>query len=104
MSRKGADIKINRYRFPDALPSRTVEPNPDHSWRWSVRPIRRKASHPRRHFDEIPASGAASADLASRIKPGNRPLTFQTAGQEQEATLVPLNSLFDRRDAVYRKA
>jgi hypothetical protein len=29
------------------------------------------------------------------------PLTFRTSGQKQEVTLVPLNSLFYRREPVY---
>jgi DUF1680 family protein len=50
---------------------------------------------------EIPAFLGASADLTAWIKPGNRPLTFRTVGQKRDVTLVPLNSLFDRRYAVY---
>ena len=49
----------------------------------------------------IPALRAASADPASWIKPSDKPLTFQTTGQKQNVTLVPLNSLFNRRYTVY---
>jgi DUF1680 family protein len=50
---------------------------------------------------EIPSFQGASANLSAWIKPGNRPLTFQTTGQKRDVILVPLNSLFDRRYAVY---
>ncbi len=50
---------------------------------------------------EIPAFRAAGADPASWIKPGEKPLTFRTTGQKKDVTLVPLNSLFDRRYSVY---
>ena len=50
---------------------------------------------------EVPAFRAASADPSSWIKPGDKPMTFRTAGQKQDVTLVPLNKLFDRRYSVY---
>jgi DUF1680 family protein len=49
---------------------------------------------------EIPAFRAASS-LDSWIKPAGKPSTFHTTGQKQNVTLVPLNSLFDRRYSVY---
>jgi hypothetical protein len=42
-----------------------------------------------------------SRDPNSWIKRGDRPLTFRITGQSTNVTLVPLNSLFDRRYAVY---
>jgi len=50
---------------------------------------------------EIPAFHAAGTELASWIKPADQPLVFRTVGQKQDVTLVPLNSLYDRRYAVY---
>ncbi len=51
---------------------------------------------------EVPTfRAAAGADPASWIKPGDKPLTFHTTGQQKDVTLVPLNSLFDRRYSVY---
>jgi len=49
----------------------------------------------------IPTFRAAGADPASWIKPGDKPLTFRTTGQAKDFTLVPLNTLFDRRYSVY---
>jgi hypothetical protein len=43
----------------------------------------------------------AAAELDSWIKPAGKPLVFRTMGQKQDVTLAPLNSLFDRRYAVY---
>jgi hypothetical protein len=31
----------------------------------------------------------------------DKPLTFRTSGQRKNVTLVPLNSLYDKRYAVY---
>jgi hypothetical protein len=50
---------------------------------------------------EIPTFRAAGEDPSSWIKPAGGPLTFRTAGQKKDVTLVPLNSLFDRRYSVY---
>jgi uncharacterized protein len=50
---------------------------------------------------EIPTFRTAGADPSSWIKPTDKPLAFRTAGQKQDVTLVPLNSLFDRRYSVY---
>ena len=50
---------------------------------------------------EIPSFRAAASGLDSWIKPGDRALTFRTTGQKKDVTLVPLNSLFDRRYSVY---
>ena len=50
---------------------------------------------------EVPTFKAAGADPASWIKPGDKPLTFRTTGQQKDVTLVPLNTLFDKRYSVY---
>ena len=50
---------------------------------------------------EIPTFRASGADPSSWIKPADGPLTFRTTGQKKDVTLVPLNSLFDRRYSVY---
>ncbi len=50
---------------------------------------------------EIPTFKAAGADPGSWIKPGDKPLTFHTIGQEKNVTLVPIDTLFDKRYSVY---
>jgi hypothetical protein len=50
---------------------------------------------------EVPAFQAAGADPAAWIKPGDAPLTFHTVGQKKDVTLVPINTLFDKRYSVY---
>ena len=50
---------------------------------------------------QIPTFRAAGSDPSAWIKPGDKPLAFRTTGQKQDVTLVPLNSLFDRRYSVY---
>ena len=50
---------------------------------------------------EVPTFKAAGADPTSWIKPAAAPLTFRTTGQSKDVTLVPLNSLFNRRYSVY---
>jgi DUF1680 family protein len=50
---------------------------------------------------EIPMFRASSDDPASWIKPSDKPQVFRTTDQKKDVTLVPLNSLFDRRYAVY---
>ncbi len=50
---------------------------------------------------EIPTFRASGADPSSWIKPADGPLAFRTTGQRKDVTLVPLNSLFDRRYSVY---
>jgi DUF1680 family protein len=50
---------------------------------------------------EIPVFQAAGAEPGSWIKAGGKPLSFRTTGQKQDVTLVPLNSILDRRYAVY---
>jgi len=52
---------------------------------------------------EPPTFQAASADPASWIKPAGTPLTFRTTGQRKDVTLMPLNSLFNKRYSVYWK-
>jgi DUF1680 family protein len=58
-------------------------------------PLRRAPAIP------IPAFQAGPADPHALIKPGDKPLTFHTAGQSTNVTLAPLNSLFGRRYSVY---
>ncbi len=50
---------------------------------------------------EVPAFKASAADPSTWIKPGDKPLTFHTTGQEKNVTLVPINTLFDKRYSVY---
>ena len=50
---------------------------------------------------EIPTFRASGTDLASWIKPADKAFTFRTTGQKQDVTLVPINTLFDRRYSVY---
>ena len=50
---------------------------------------------------DVPTFRAAGLDPASWIKPGDKPLAFRTSGQQKDLTLVPLNSIFDRRYSVY---
>jgi len=49
----------------------------------------------------VPTLKAAGSDPQSWIKPGDGPLTFHTAGQQKDVTLVPLNRIFDMRYSVY---
>lgn len=49
-----------------------------------------------------PAFKAAGDDLGW-IKPGAAPGTFRTSGQERDVDLVPFNTLFDERYAIYWK-
>lgn len=49
----------------------------------------------------IPTFQASSADPASWIKPAGKPLTFRTTGQQKDVTMMPINSIFDRRYSVY---
>lgn len=50
---------------------------------------------------EIPSFRPAGANLSGWIKPAGPALTFRTAGQMKDVTLVPLNSIYDRRYSVY---
>jgi uncharacterized protein len=50
---------------------------------------------------QIPTFRAGNADLRSWMRPADKPLTFRTSGQKRDVTMVPLNSLFDRRYSVY---
>ena len=52
---------------------------------------------------EIPTFKASGSDPSSWIKPGDKLLTFRTSGQRKDVTLVPLNSLYDKRYSVYWK-
>jgi DUF1680 family protein len=54
-----------------------------------------------RHPTGVPSFRAASDDLSSWIKPGDKPLTFRTTNQAQDVTLEPLNRIFDKRYSVY---
>jgi DUF1680 family protein len=40
-------------------------------------------------------------DPAAWIKPADKPMTFRTTGQAQDVTLLPIQSLFDRRYSIY---
>ncbi|HZP01137.1 MAG TPA: beta-L-arabinofuranosidase domain-containing protein [Terriglobia bacterium] len=52
----------------------------------------------------VPAIAASPKDPLGWIKPvADQPLTFRTAGQSEEITLVPLNRIFGERYAVYWK-
>ena len=62
-----------------------------------------RAARPMAPAIEIPAFEAAGTDPASWIKAGDAPLTFHTVGQKRDVTLVPLNSVFEKRYAVYWK-
>ncbi len=50
---------------------------------------------------DVPAFRATSADPHSWIKPADAPLRFRTSGQATDVSLVPLNSVFERRYSVY---
>ncbi len=50
---------------------------------------------------DIPTFRAAGADPSSWIKPGDKPLTFRTTGQQRDVALMPINSIFDKRYNVY---
>jgi len=50
---------------------------------------------------DVPVLHAGSEDLPSWIVPAGQAHTFRTTGQRRDVTLIPLNTLFDRRYAVY---
>ena len=50
---------------------------------------------------EVPNFKAVADDPASWIRPGHSPLTFRTTAQKANVTLVPLNTLFNKRYSVY---
>lgn len=50
---------------------------------------------------DIPTFKAAGPDPSAWIKPADKPLTFRTVGQSKDVTLVPINSLFEKRYVVY---
>jgi hypothetical protein len=52
---------------------------------------------------DVPAFTASGAAPSAWIKPGDKPLTFHTTGQAKDVTLVPINTLFDKRYSVYWK-
>jgi len=56
---------------------------------------------PRVQQTAVPSFRSAGADPSAWIKAGDKPLEFRTAGQQKDVTLVPLNSIFDRRYSVY---
>jgi DUF1680 family protein len=68
-----------------------------------MRPSRRAGAEARPVVPplEIPTFRAAGAAPSTWIKPGDKPLTFRTTGQRKDVTLVPLNSIFDKRYSVY---
>jgi hypothetical protein len=55
----------------------------------------------RQHEISVPAFRASGSEAASWIKPDVRPLTFKTTGQQNNVTLAPIHSIFDRRYTVY---
>jgi uncharacterized protein len=50
---------------------------------------------------EIPALKPAGPELASWIKPTDKPMVFKTTGQSKDVTLAPFYTLIDRRYVVY---
>jgi len=51
---------------------------------------------------DVPSFNASGRDAAAWIKPsGDAPLTFRTAGQQQDVTLVPFHRVFGERYSVY---
>jgi DUF1680 family protein len=50
---------------------------------------------------DIPSFQFSGAGIESWIKPADKPLAFRTTGQRKDITMVPLNSIFDRRYSVY---
>jgi hypothetical protein len=49
----------------------------------------------------IPTFRTSGSDPTSWINPADKPMIFRTSGQRKDVTLVPLNSLYDRRYSVY---
>ena len=49
----------------------------------------------------VSAIRAPSGDVRSCVEPTGRPLEFRIVGQEREIALVPFNTVFDERYAVY---
>ncbi len=50
---------------------------------------------------DVPTFRAGGNDPATWIKPADQPLAFRTSGQQTDVSLVPLNSLFEKRYSVY---
>ncbi len=52
---------------------------------------------------EVPTLKAVGGDPSSWIKPAGAgsPLTFRMATRQKEVTLMPINSIFDRRYTIY---
>jgi hypothetical protein len=50
---------------------------------------------------DVPTLKDVSGDPSASIKPAGKPLTFQMAARQKEVTLIPINSLFDRRYTIY---
>jgi len=50
---------------------------------------------------DIPKLKAAGEDPSTWIKPGDKALTFHMVGQSKDVTLVPVNTLFEKRYVVY---
>ena len=51
----------------------------------------------------VAAIRAPSSDVTSWVKPAGKPLEFRIVGQDREISLVPFNTVFDERYAVYWK-
>ena len=50
---------------------------------------------------EVPTFRAKNQDPSSWIKPADKPLAFRTEGQAKDVSLLPLNSIFEKRYSVY---
>ena len=59
------------------------------------------APRPHQPSVELPTFRASKGEPEAWIKAGNSPLHFQTTGQGKGISLVPLNSLFEKRYSVY---
>jgi DUF1680 family protein len=53
------------------------------------------------HPLDVPKFHRAEQSLETWIKPGDRPLSFHTTGQERDVTLTPFHGLFGKRYSVY---
>jgi uncharacterized protein len=77
---------------------RIVGPNAPQMARPNAQP--RPGAPPNVPAIEIPTF-TAKGDPANWIKPADGPLKFRTAGQQKDVTLLPINSIFDKRYSVY---
>jgi DUF1680 family protein len=56
---------------------------------------------PQRAPIQVPVFQAKGDDPGSWIKPADKPMTFRTSGQQQDVTLSPINSIFEKRYSIY---